>query len=165
MRRLICLLLMPMSACTSPGGSYPSLQPRPTEAIDPRVPVVKPMNNRPVSPALAARLRGLVEQAQSGSSAFDSAASAAERLAAGAGTQQTEAWIAAQEALSGAVAARKPAVDALADIDEIAALALQNQRGIAPNDIAAIQQAAETVGVIDRRQADRVRAVQRQLGL
>ena len=165
MRRLVCLLLISLNACAAPGGSYPSLQPRPTEAIDPRVPVVKPMNNRPVSPVLAARLKGLVEQAQSGSSAFDAAASAAERLAAGAGTQQTEAWIAAQEALSGAVAARKPAVDALADVDEIAALALQNQRGIAPNDLAAIQQAAETIGVIDRRQADRVRAVQRQLGL
>ena len=165
MRRPVCLCLLLLSACAAPGGPYPSLQPRPTEAIDPRVPVVRPMNDRPVTPALAERLRGLVERARSGSSAFDAAASAAERMAAGAGTKQSEAWIAAQEALSGAIGAREPVVQALADIDEIAATALQNQRGIAPNDLAAIQDAAKSVGAIDRRQMERIRAMQRQLGL
>jgi hypothetical protein len=53
----------------------------------------------------------------------------------------------------------------LAEIDEIAANALQTQRGIAPNDLAAIQNAAAKVGAIDRRQADRIHAVQLQLGL
>ena len=165
MRRLVCICLLPLSACAAPGGPYPSLQPRATEAIDPRVPVLRPMNDRPVTPALAARLKAIVEQAQGGSSAFDAAASAAERLAAGAGARQSEAWIAAQEALSGAIGAREPVVQALADIDEIAATALQNQRGIAPNDLAAIQDAAKSVGAIDRRQMERIRAMQRQLGL
>jgi hypothetical protein len=165
MRNSVCLAVLVLSACSSPGGPYPSLQPRAAEAIDPRVPVVRPMNQRPVTPSLAARLSALIEQAHSGNAEFDSAASQAERLATAAGAPQSEGWIAAQEALTAAIAARTPTATALGDIDAIAGDALQNQRGIAPNDLAAIKSAAADVGSIDQRQADRVRAVQRRLGL
>ena len=43
------------------------------------------------------------------------------------------------------------------------ATALQTQSGIAPNDLKAIQSAAEEVASIDRRQADRIKAVQARL--
>ena len=165
MRSSLCLAALFLSACAASGGPYPSLQPRAAEQIDPRVPVTRPMNDRPVAPALASRLAALVEQARGGNSAFDSAASDAERLAAGAGAPQSESWISAQEALTAAIAARKAAAQALGDIDEIAATALQNQRGIAPNDLGAIQRAAAEVGAIDGRQADRIDAIQRRLGL
>jgi len=165
MRRAALLSFLIISACTSPGGPYPSLQPHAAEKIDPRVPVERPMNMRPASASLTERLAVLVGQAESGQAAFDGAASEAERLAAAAGSQQGEAWIVAQEALTAAIAARKPATQSLAEIDEIAANALQTQRGIAPNDLAAIQNAAAKVGAIDRRQADRIHAVQLQLGL
>jgi hypothetical protein len=158
-------MFLALSACSAPGGPYPSLQPRAAEAIDPRVPVVKPLNHRPVTPALAARLAALVETAQDGNSAFDGLASAAERLAAAAGSPQSEGWISAQEALTAAIGARKPTAEALGDIDEIAATALQTQRGIAPNDLAAIQEAAKVVGSLDERQAERIHAVQARLGL
>lgn len=165
MRKLPCLVLLTLSACAAPGGPYPSLRPRAAEAIDPRVPVVRPINDRPVTPGLAARLSALVDQAQSGNAAFDAAASAAERLASGAGAPQSESWIAAQEALTAAIAARRPTATAIGDIDEIGATALQTQAGIAPNDFAAIKSAATTVGAIDRRQAERVDAIQKRLGL
>jgi len=87
----------------------------------------------------------------------------AERLAAAAGAAQSETWIAAQEALTAAIAARRPTATALGDIDEIAATSLQTNRGIAPNDLAAIQRAAAEVGTLDRRQAERVDAIQRRL--
>ena len=164
MRSLICPMFLALSACSAPSGPYPALQPRAAEAIDPRVPVVKPLNDRPVAPALAAHLAALVENAQSGNSAFDGLASEAERLAAVAGTPQSEGWIAAQEALTAAIEARRPTAEALGDIDEIAAAALQTQRGIAPKDLAAIQQAADVVGSLDKRQADRIHAVQSRLG-
>ena len=48
MRRLALLSLVALSACSAPGGPYPSLHPRAGEAIDPRVPVVRPINDRPV---------------------------------------------------------------------------------------------------------------------
>jgi hypothetical protein len=154
-----------LAACSAPSGTYPSLQPRAAEAIDPRVPVLRPMNQRAVSTVLASRLASLVDQARGGNAAFDGAASEAERLAASAGAPQSEGWIAAQEALTAAIAARKPTATALGDIDAIAATMLQTQRGIAPNDLAAIQSAQAEVGSLDQRQADRISAVQRRLGL
>lgn len=165
MRSAACLLVLVVGACSSPGGPYPSLQPRAAEAIDPRVPIVRPMNDRPASAQLQARLAALVEQARSGGAQFEGAISQAERLAAGAGARRSESWIAAQESLTAAIAARKATITALGDIDRIGAIALQTQRGIAPNDLAAIDSAAALVGALDQRQADRIHAVQARLGL
>ena len=165
MRRTALLPIMILSACSAPGGPYPSLQPRAAEAIDPRVPVIRPMNNRAATASLLARLSALVDQAQSGNSAFDAAASDAERLAASAGPRQSESWIAAQEALTAAIAARKPTASALGDIDQIGATSLQTQGGIAPNDLAAIRRAAAEVGSLDQRQAARIDAIQKRLGI
>lgn len=166
MRRLTfpMLLAAGLSACAAPGGPYPSLQPRSAEAIDPRVPVDPRINVRPVNPALSARLARLIAQARSGHEAFAAAAADAERLAAAAAANGSESWTVAQEALSGAIAARRPTVEALAEIDEIAATALETQGGIAPSDLAAIQGAASEVGAIERAQAARISAVQRRLG-
>ena len=163
------LITMPMvaaiAACSAPGGPPPSLLPRAAEAIDPRVPIVRPMNDRPVDPALAGRLAELVNQARNGDQAFRSAAVEAGRLAASAGAPQSESWIAAQEALSAAVAARGPTAHALGDIDALGAERLQAQGGLAPNDLAAIERAGAEVGAIDQHQADAVAAIQRRLGI
>jgi hypothetical protein len=165
MRKALLLTIVALSACAAPGGLYPSLQPRAAEAIDPRVPVVRPMNNRPVAPTLASDLSTLVDQARSGNAAFDSAASQAERLATSAGAPQSEGWIAAQEALTAAIAARKTTATALGDIDGLAATALQTQRGIAPNDLVAIKNAQLVVAALDQRQSERIAAIQKRLGL
>jgi hypothetical protein len=165
MRKFSGLFVLILSACSVPGGPYPSLRPRAAEAIDPRIPVVKPMNDRPAAASLMARLSALVDQARSGNGGFDTVAAEAERLAASAGAPQSESWIAAEEALTAAIAARRTTAQALADIDEIAATTLQNQRGIAPNDLAAIQNAASEVASIDIRQGARIDAIQKRLGL
>jgi hypothetical protein len=165
MRHLAFVSILALGACSSPGGPYPSLQPRAAEAIDPRLPVVRPVNDRPVTAALAERLSALVAAAHNGDAAFDAAASQAEHLAASAGAPQSEGWIAAQEALTAAIAARKRAATALGDIDALAASALQAQQGLAPNDLAAIKRAQEEVGEIDARQGTRIDAVQKQLGI
>jgi hypothetical protein len=165
MRTALCLTIFALSACAAPGGPYPSLQPRAAEAIDPRVPIARPINNRPVSPALASRLSALVEQARGGNAAFENAVAEAERLSQGAGEPQSESWIAAEEALTAAIAARKPTAVALADIDDLAGSALQTRQGIAPNDLAAIRSAAAEAGAIDERQAARVAAIQKRLGV
>lgn len=165
MRRMALLSIAALSACSTPGGPYPSLQPRAAEAIDPRVPVVRPVNDRPVSTALESRLSALIAEAHDGDLAFTVAASTAERLAAAAGAPKSEGWIAAQEALTAAIAARKATATALGNTDEIGAAALQTQGGIAPNDLAAIQRAQAEIGSIDRRQAQRIDAIQRRLGL
>jgi hypothetical protein len=165
MRKPLVLSMILLSACSAPGGPYPSLQPRAAERIDPRVPVERPLNNRPASAALVARLAALVGAARSGDSAFASAAANAERLAAAAGAPQSESWIAAQEALTAAIATAKPTAIALGDIDEIGARALQTQGGIAPNDLAAVDRASAEVAELDQRQVERTKTIQRRLGL
>ena len=164
MREALLVPMILLTACSTRGGPYPSLQPREAEKIDPRLPVERPINDRPTTPALRNRLEGLVASARASASVFDAAASRAERLAAGAGAPQSDSWAAAQEALSAAVAARAPVAAALTEIDRIGADALQSQGGIAPNDLAAIQAAADTVGALDRSQTARIKALQRQLG-
>jgi len=153
-----------LGACTTPGGPYPSLQPRAGEAVDPRLPVDRPMNDRPVTAALASQLAKLVGQARDGETEFNSKMAEAEKLAAGAGAPQTEGWVAAQEALSAAIAAAGPTRVALADIDAIGANALQSHGGISPNDLAAIKKAGADVGAMDERQAQRINAIQHRLG-
>jgi hypothetical protein len=164
MRTPIFLPLLVLSACAAPGGPYPSLQPRAGEAIDPRVPVERPMNDRPVTAGLESRLAELVGEAREGDSAFGQAVAEAERLAGSAEAAQSEGWVVAEEALSAAVAARGPTARALGDIDALAAEALQSQGGIAPNDLAAIQSAAAEIAAIDQRQALRVTALKARLG-
>ncbi|HEY6048153.1 MAG TPA: hypothetical protein VIV07_03805 [Sphingomicrobium sp.] len=165
MRQTPLIAIALVSACSTPGGPYPSLQPRAAEAIDPRVPVERPINDRPVSPALARRLAELVGEARSGDAAFEPVIAEAERLTAAAGAPQSESWVAAQEAVTAAIAARRPTAEAVSDIDGLGASALQTQGGIAPNDLAAIQSAAREAAAIDQRQAERIKALQQRLGI
>ena len=165
MRSPVLITLLLLSACSAPGGPYPSLQPRAAEAIDPRIPITKPMNERPVSPALASRLAALVDEARSGNAAFEGPASEAERLAASTGAPHSDSWITAQEALTAAIAARKATATALSDIDAIGGNSLQANAGMAPNDLAAIKSAAAEVATLDQRQAARIDAIQKRLGL
>lgn len=158
---LVCLAAL--GACAAPGGPYPSLQPRAAEAIDPRVPVEKPMNDRPITPGLSAELARLVDEARRGDAEFQSITGRAEILAASAGAPQSETWIIAQEALSAAVAARGPVGHAIGEVDEVGASALRDQGGIAPNDLGAIKKAAAEIGAIDQREAARIRAIQQRL--
>ncbi len=169
MRRAICptlgvALCLAVGACSTPGGPYPSLQPRAAEAIDPRVPVAAAVNERPVSDALSGRLAALVAQARSGDAAFNGPAAQAERLAAAAGPRQSESWIAAQEALTAAIAARGQTARALGDIDALEGNALQTRGGIAPSDLDAIKRAAAQVAAVDGRQSARIEAIRRRLG-
>jgi hypothetical protein len=103
-----------LGACsTPPEGPTPSLAPRAAEAIDPRVPIPSEVQVGPADASLSAHLAALVDQAQAGDSAFQSAVGDAERLAEAAGKQQSESWVVAQQALSAAQAARAPTTRAL----------------------------------------------------
>jgi len=154
-----------LAACTAPQGVAPSLAPRAAESIDPRLPIPNEVPTGPVSPALASRIAELVAQARSGDAAFVPAVVQAERLAAGAGAPQTESWVAAQQAVSVAQAARGPTTRALGDIDALAANALAQRGGIPAGDLAAVQEAAAAVARIDRAQAERIDALQARLGV
>lgn len=157
------LALLALAACAAPTG-VPSLAPRTAEGIDPRVPVVNAVPMTPADPALVARLAELVASARSGDTAFRAVIGEAQRLAAAAGPSESESWIAAQQALSVAVAARAPTTRALGDIDAITAARLARDSGIASGDYAAIQAALAEVAAIEQRQAASIDALQRRLG-
>ena len=163
-RSLALVVIVLIGACAAPAGQAPRLTPRAAEAIDPRVPVVHPADVRPASAATAARLAELVGQARARDSAFQAAIAHAERLASAAGARQSESWIAAQQALSAAVAARGPTTRALGDIDALATTTVAQHGGIPAGDFAAIQTALAEVGAIDRRQAAAIDRLQARLG-
>ena len=158
-------LLGLLGACTAPSGPYPSLAPRTAEEIDPRVPLPSEVRIGPADANLSAHLAALIDQAQAGDSQFEAAAANAERLAQAAGSPQGESWVAAQQALSAAQAARGATTRALGDIDGLAAAALEQRGGIPPGNLAAIQAAGERVGEIDRRQSSRIDAIEARLGV
>jgi hypothetical protein len=153
-----------IAGCSSANADYELLLPRATERIDPRLPVGQPVNDRPATPALVQRLESLVAQARSGEAGFGAAIAAARVAAQSAGPRESESWIVAQEALSAAVKAREPAATALGAIDSLGAEMLMTQGGLAPADLDAVQRAAETVGAIDRRQAEAIDEIQARLG-
>ena len=122
------------------------------------------MNDRPVNASLAGQLAALVSQARSGDAAFGPAAAEAQRLATSAGAPQSESWIAAEEALSRAVAAKEATARALGDIDSLGGDRLQTNSGMAPSDLAAVQQASAEVFAIDQRQSETIKSIQTALG-
>jgi hypothetical protein len=111
-----------LSGCAD-AGTYPSLNPRPIELKAkemlnepaPTAPVLAPSN-----PALLAKIAGLVGQARDSDAAFRTALNEARSVvAAGAGKPGgSEAWVAAQLALSRVEAKRAPVGAVLAELDE-----------------------------------------------
>jgi hypothetical protein len=155
------LLLSACAAGTQPGE--PSLSPRAAERIDPRLPVPDTSVELPASADLQAQLSRLLGQAQNAQGSADAGIAQAEAAAARAGPRQSEGWIAAQQLLSAAIAARYPVTRALGDIDALVARSVQQNGGLVPADLANVQQAAEAAVAIDRRQAERIDAVQARL--
>jgi hypothetical protein len=157
-------LVVGLAGCSGPEVNAPSLAPRPAEAIDPRVPVAEaPVPTAP-SPELAQKLDSLVAQALAGDEAFRPAAADAERLAAAAGPPQSESWVAAQNALSVAVAARQPVTHALGEIVALGADRIQKLGGMTAADLAAVDSASARVGEIDDREAGVIDRIQARLG-
>jgi hypothetical protein len=162
-RKLVLIPIPLLAACALPGaGPEPSLAPRAAESIDPRVPVGEgPPASTVADPALSRELAAAVERASGGAAAFDQLAGQVDQLAARSGARGSEAWIAAQQALSRLVAQKTVTEQAAGDVDELAASRLQAQRSIAPADRAAILAAQADIARINEAQAatiDRIRS-------
>lgn len=137
-----------LAGCIADQGSFPSLAPRPIEAIDiagePAAAPVAPT----VDPAQAAFAREEEARAKAGEQAFATVAAEAEPpIRAGAGQPAgSDRWTAAQVALSRLQAARAPVADALRALDE---------RRLTSDD-PALDAAFATVSATDTAQAARV---------
>ena len=147
LRVLLITSITLLAGCGAPQG-YPSLAPRPAEAIDPRVPIAANPSPGTVDPAVAARLASAVAQARGGTAEFNRLASRADALAAAAGSPRSESWVVAQQALSALGAQHGVTTDAAADIDAVAADRIDATRWLVPATQAAISAAAAEVGAI-----------------
>lgn len=157
--RSFVLILAPglLAACSVPHtGPEPSLAPRPAEAIDPRVPIPSDVPAGDADPALSARLSELVGLVRGGVPLFEARLEEANRLAAGAGSEASESWVAAQSALSRLVEQYGVTTRAAADIDALAADRLEKQKWIAPADQAAIAATQSEAASISNRQSDAI---------
>lgn len=165
MRRLVPLLAVLMAgACSAPGiGPEPSLGPRASEAIDPRVPIPDKVPAGPVDAALASKLDELVGMARAGQPLFGVRLANAERQAAAAGPVASESWVVAQQALSQLVEQFGVTTNAAADIDALASSRLERQRWIRPADQQAIADASAEVAAIVEPQAAAIERLHVQL--
>ena len=117
----------------------------------------------PPSEELHARLAGLLANIRGAQGSADGAIAAAEAAASRAGARASEGWMQAQQSLSAAIAARYPITRSLGDLDALAATAVQQQGGLVPADLAQLRQAVDAAAAIDRRQAERIDAIQARL--
>jgi hypothetical protein len=135
-------------------GPFPSLAPRAVERqlANEQPPAPPPII--PSDPATAGRIRDLVAAAREGDGAFRSALAAARPAVGGAGAAGSESWVAAQQAVSRAQAARAPTVNALADLDSLAVRLAAARPAASQADIANAVAAVETVQAIADAQED-----------
>ncbi|MBA4090579.1 MAG: hypothetical protein C0494_08315 [Sphingobium sp.] len=119
-RRLLTALALFLSGCAGAPQSYPSLAKRPVESA-PVAKIAPPVASVPADAALSAEITTYVAQADKGAAAFDAAYARADRAvgaAKGAGVS-SDAWVAAQVAISALESARNDSVSALASLDTL----------------------------------------------
>jgi hypothetical protein len=100
-------------------GPFPSLAPRPDE----RLAIEEPVREAPAvadDPALQTRIAALLGEARQGDRAFDADYGAAARAAGRAAPTGSDAWMAAQQALSRVEAARGRTSDAATELHQLA---------------------------------------------
>lgn len=166
MHRLVPVSLLTLAlgaAACAPVGDSPSLAPRAAEAIDPRLPVADRSGELAADPAFVAAVAGLSARARAAASAAEPAIRRAEAQVGSAGARESESWIAAQQAVSAAIAERAAFARLLGDLDALIAQRVRGGGRLVPRDLAAAQGAAEELAAIDRRQSDTLAAMQRRL--
>lgn len=157
------LLPLALLAGCAPLGEVPSLERRAAESIDPRVPVADRSLVLAADPQLAAELAGLRSRARAAAADAEPAIDAAESRVAAAGARESESWIAAQQSISAAIAARAPFTQALGDLDRLIAERIRNRTRLVPQDLAAAQAVADELAAVDRGQSERLDSLQRRL--
>lgn len=165
MRRLAPALILSALLLTGCAGitDAPSLARRPAEAIDPRLPIPDRSAALPADPALAAALRRIAAPAFAQAAAVDTAIARANALAGSAGAPGSESWIAAQQALSAAIAAQEPVTRALGDFDAAVAERIASGSRLVPRDLATVRAIASDLAALDARQRAALGLVQRRL--
>ncbi len=158
---LSAALLPALLAGCAAKGTFPSLAPRPFElgktSTAPAAVATSTIPVRPSDPALLARLNTLVRRTDAGIGPFNTALANARRAVAASGrTVGSEAWIAAQMAISRLERTYEPTRAALSDVDIEKRLLLM--AGPSEDD-AALSASATHIEAINTEQASALRAL------
>jgi len=153
MRVVSILLALGLVACGTTNSNLPSLDARPAETIDPRLPIGQAEPDYGTL-SVGRQIAEIEASADVGTSAF--AALEAETIAAveARDEQGGEAWTAAQQALSRLDAARQPVAKALGDLDALATDPMVAKQWLTPANREALQAASARIAVVDKRQSD-----------
>lgn len=166
-RRFLPTIALILSGCAGAHEAYPSLAKRPAESA--RITDISPPPApAPADGALKAQISQLTGQAQNGSATFDRAYATADRAVRSAGNAavSSDAWVAAQVAISAAEAARNDSVSALASLDTLyvertnAMADGKAQGGVAEIDVARADVLAQVDSQNDRIDALKARISQ-----
>lgn len=119
-RRLLPYLALLLSGCTGAQLSYPSLAKRPIESA-PVAEATPPPAPIAADAKLAAQISRFTAQSETGRTGFDAAYATAEKAARAAtgSSVSSDAWVAAQVAISALETARNDSVSALASLDTL----------------------------------------------
>ena len=143
-----------MCACTV-DGPFPSLAQRPAEREAVTEPV-RVMPNVPADAELEATVTALLAAARQGQDAFDAAYPPAEAAARAAGAPASDSWVAAQEQISRAEAARAETMRALGDLDRL--VLARSDAPTNPGEAAALQ---ATIADVERLALDQQTRIDR----
>lgn len=158
MRTTVTILLFAATAACSTGSiDTPSLETRPGELVDPRLPVEE-LNTAPVPVGadLLRTLETLEAQAIDGARVFEALAAGIGPQVESAGEPGSESWTAATEQVSRLDASRAPVSSALADVDALATRAIAEKSWVNPSEREAIEQVAARIAAIDTALATRI---------
>jgi hypothetical protein len=157
-----CLLACALATGCAAPGPFPSLEPREVERIYAEGDPERPPPVIADDPAIAARVAALVAEGRGADGAFDRAIAAARPLVGRAGAAGSEGWIAAQQAISRAEAARAPTVRALADLDGFAVAEAQ-RRALSPGDIERLTAGTAALQALAAAQQEQLARLQESL--
>ena len=164
-RRLLPYLALLLSGCTGGQLTYPSLAKRPIESA-PVAQAAPPPAPVAADAQLTEQIARFTAQAETGRTGFDAAYAKAEKAAraASGSSVSSDAWVAAQVAISALETARNDSVSALASLDTLyvnrtSAIADGKESG----GLDALDSARTTALAIVDSQNDRIDALKAQL--
>ncbi|WP_375249943.1 hypothetical protein [Sphingomonas sp.] len=145
--------MLSLTACTKDTTPYPSLAPRPAEAIGFEEPAPPPPASVTADPELDARVARLVRQREEAVAAFDRGAARAEGLARAArgSSAGSERWLDAQTALAELDALRAAHGDAVTGLEDLAATRAQGLQPAYPALESALSASRATAAAQTRR--------------
>jgi hypothetical protein len=151
------MIFVTITAAMLLGGAPPSLAKRPVEDRGMAEPMREVAPPAPADAALQTQIAGLVEKARGGQRAFADLLPRARAAAAGAGSEGSESWIAAQLLLSALEDARAASTQALSELDSTIALRLNGGSDAGLTELQAADIEAAALADAQQRELDSLR--------